>query len=424
MRIFFSLILVLLFSDSLMAQDYYERARKNLPILIKHPSLYDQIWLDTAGVTIYASALDRVIFNAEARIEWDEVPAFLDMMQKYPLKQAVEIYQHKGVGSFPDSVSELKIRQHIPQNLKGLRVALDPGHLAGSRREARMEARMMEISGKKYGVRGRMRFYEADLAYKTALILKNQLEAAGAEVLISREEGESALGIRFKHWYRKCFEGQLEWDYERGNIDDEFYQYLKNEATKKDVFWRYFKRKDFEARARKINAWNPDVTLIIHYNAHGSGELEAHEENYSMAFVGGGFTRNELSNVEARMEFLRLLLSDDVANSVKLSSNFVSEHKEELKISPVPVENELPYLNRSSVFTGIPGVYARNLFMSRAIHGTLCYGESLMQENILEAQALDKKDYREDGIKTSMRVKQVADAYFQAVQDFVNTQQD
>lgn len=424
MRILLNLVFILLLSNSLYAQDFYERAKKNLPFLIKHPGLHEQVWLDSSGVTLYSSAEDRLAFNAESRIEWEEAQTFLKLMERYPLKEAVEVYLKKGIGSFPDSIGNSKSAvRPLPKSLEGLRVALDPGHLAGNRREARMENRIMEISGKEYGVRGRMRFYEADLAYQTAMLLKNRLEEAGAEVLISRGEGESALGIRFKHWYKKCFEGQLEWDYERGNIDEEFYDFLKNKADRKDVFYSYFRRKDFEARARKINAWKPDLTFIIHYNAHASGKLDAHEDNFSMAFVGGGFTRNELSEAEHRIEFLRLLLSEDLSESVDLSSHFIDTHRKGLKVPPVPVVNELPYLNRSSVYTGVEGVYSRNLFMSRAIHGPICFGESLMQENIYEAQALSKRDYKEKGIKTSKRVKEVADAYFEAVEKFVETSQ-
>jgi len=63
-----------------------------------------------------------------------------------------------------------------------------------------------------------------------------------------------------------------------------------------------------------------------------------------------------------------------------------------------------------------PGVYCRNLQLTRYIHSPLVYGETLYQDNINECIMLNQE---RDKTKNK-RIQQVADAYFQGILDYVN----
>ena len=52
------------------------------------------------------------------------------------------------------------------------------------------------------------------------------------------------------------------------------------------------------------------------------------------------------------------------------------------------------------------------------IQGPLCYGESLCQDNVVEALALNKRDVEIGGIPTSSRLEDVAKAYIRTVISF------
>ncbi|MTI32451.1 hypothetical protein E1171_16660 [Cytophagales bacterium RKSG123] len=396
------------------------RAEENLLFLAKDSSVLELLSLDSLGVRMFASSEEKLAGTPEIRIDWKDVGEFLKILDEFSPKEVYDIYKGRKISSLYFHKKEKNERIQARKSLQGLKVALDPGHFAGSMKEARQEQRLMELDGSDYGVKRKLRFYEADLTYSTALILKRKLEEAGAEVFISRPKGKSALGSTFKKWYKKEFRNVLNRDLASGEMDQETFDWWINKATKRQIFNIYFKGKDFEARADHINSWRPDLTFIIHYNADPSGNLKTYERNYCMAFVGGGFTKKELNSSESRLEFLRLLLSEDLEQSITLSSFWVEAHKDLLNIPAVLEPNNVEYLNKYSVYTGRPGVYSRNLALSRRIHGTICYGESLLQENIHEAQALARKDYRDGKIKTSKRIEEVSEAYFQAVIKFYN----
>lgn len=80
--------------------------------------------------------------------------------------------------------------------------------------------------------------------------------------------------------------------------------------------------------------------------------------------------------------------------------------------------NDLPalwYLDKYSVYSGEPGIYSRNLFMTRTISSPICYGECLIQNNVHEIRKLSKRELVVGPYKVSSRVKDVADCYYAGV---------
>lgn len=291
-----------------------------------------------------------------------------------------------------------------------IRVAIDPGHIATNKKEAILEERFIKS---RHGF-----FYESELNMATALVLKRLLEDRGFEVMITRTPRTSALGMSYTAWYKKHSQEALCDDLSIGKITTQQYEELLR-LNKKDLFHRYFKDKDFIARKERINAFQPDVTLIIHYNAtefENKANAFAPEVNYNytVAFVPGSFTNQELASESQLHDFIRLASTDMLENSILLSSFIVEEFNRKLNV-PKLIPSDLPdlwYLKRYSVFTGEPGVFSRNLYLTRAISSPVCYGEALLQNNKDEIKLLAKRDFTVKPYRISSRVVDVANCYY------------
>ena len=116
---------------------------------------------------------------------------------------------------------------------------------------------------------------------------------------------------------------------------------------------------------------------------------------------------------------LRLLISDDYAASVRLSSAFIEASQRYTGVPPVSQTSGLSYLRVASRYVGEEGVYARNLSLTRNISGPVCYGESLCQDARWEALRLHQKDLKVGSLMVSSRVAEVAQAYLEAVKSYV-----
>ncbi|HEV8515120.1 MAG TPA: N-acetylmuramoyl-L-alanine amidase [Cyclobacteriaceae bacterium] len=325
-------------------------------------------------------------------------------------------------GEYPNPVLEISLKKEKVRTSSHpypIRVAIDPGHSATSFNEAVIEERFIKTK--------KGSFYESQLTMATALHLKSLLKQAGFEVMLTREEGQTAIGKTFSQWYKKDFKKELNADLKAGKISREKFEELKR-ADKHDVFHKYFKDKEFWARANKINAFNPDATLIIHYNASEFKNTPkvfcpTVDYNYSVAFVAGGFTTQEMSMENQMEDFIRLATSDELERSITLSSLIVNEFQAKLNsplLEPKKYQ-DLWYLKKYATNTEKEGVFGRNLAMTRIIKSPLCYGESLLQNNEVEIQKLLKKDFKIGKIKTSSRVCDVADCYYTGTLKYFDT---
>ncbi len=417
-------LLLLIAALQVVAQDFKQRAEHNLPFLIRDNVLLSQIRINEKGVTLFASAADSLDNKPEVTIYWHEAGAFLNMLDRYTVDEAVDRYLNKGTKPFAtNSYDNQPPKRIVPKALKGMKIAIDPGHNANRMENAVIERKFMRIKGEDLGLEQDISFFESDLTYETAAILRKRLKRAGAKVLMTRKKGQSAAGSTFDKWLKSVIRKQLKRDQKSGKLTDEQVQWYKEKATVNEKFRYYFNRNDLRVRADKINAFKPDITLIIHYNASGANMVDGFykptEKNYSMAFVGGGFMKNELKKPIDRLHFLRLLLSEDYMHSVNLSKVFMEQHVELLKVPAIVPKNSVFYLTSNSVYTGKLGVYARNLFLTRHVKGPIVFGESFLQDSKVEALRLYKEDYKEKGIRTSSRIGEAVDTYYETVLQYI-----
>ncbi|MGD1841352.1 MAG: N-acetylmuramoyl-L-alanine amidase [Thermonemataceae bacterium] len=374
--------------------------------LVKHPQVRDHIVVNDRGVYMFASLQEKRANKPEYVFSWQQVTLFKQLCSRAP-QVARQLYLKNVPFNLPDSLKKT-VRSHptpldtLP--LRGVRIAIDPGHFAGDEKTARMEGRYIDIT---LANGTRVLFYESVLAWGTAKVLEKKLEAAGAKVLITRQKANlTALDMTFQQWYARYVRAQTS----RG----------KRYLSPKQAFRQVLRAQDFKARVLKINAFQPDLTLIIHYNvdATNSPWQQPTNKNFAMAFVGGAFYQEELNTPEKRFQLLRLLLTEDVEKSVRLSGHILQEHRRVLQVPTIEEPNQQSYLDKYCLYTGTKGVYTRNLSLSREIFGALCYGESLLQDNIQEIQQLNQKSFVIDKWYFPARVNQVAEAYYRGIKNY------
>ena len=431
-----SLTLILGCTSSPKAPEASDEIASELNLLLKSPTLLGQIAMDDQGIRLYASPEDKKNGKAEIAIFPQEYATFRRLAAALPPDSLLAIYLAKGTDKWPEAflleqTTTPSTSPNLPDNslpLSGMRIALDPGHTAGDMTTALIEGKYVRIRPSAETGREEIAFFEPNLTLATAHLIQKQLLALGAEVLMTRQTpGVNTRGISFETWKQNYIEADLQRAHSLGLMDSSQVAYLQKEPTEKELFANLYNRLDLWDRAEKINAFSPDLTLIIHYNVgfdnwrqrDAEGYYPAGDENYNMAFVPGSFMAGELAKPADRMAFLRQLLTDDIAQSIALSKAVVSHMTQKLGVPPVPQDAPLRYLTIASLPTEAQGVFARNLTLTRLIKGTMCYGESLCQDEKNEALRLNQKDTIVAGVRVSSRVREVADAYVVGVVEYV-----
>lgn len=414
-----------------------ERALNNLKMLSNDPAVLKGVEINDRGIIFK----DQVGYKVDISAYWVEIGKVVSLLEEEDYHNKVKIFTQKRDQTFYGSVHTPFIHYtQYPTSFEGLYVAIDPGHFGGDLESARQEARLVKIAAADLGTKRDIIFHEADLAYCTALFLKQMLEEKGATVMLTRPYGAGAIGEDFTDWLNNggiirsansmLRTNDITTEYHTKLL--EAYKLRDESNSKRNDLFQFYKFVDFRERARKINEFDPNITLSIHFNAHddnpfyGDRYLHPVKENYNMMFVPGAFIRNELSKPDQKLDFLRLLLSPDIENSINLADLILDEHEKILGVPRRPALAEGSRMSSAVIDTHHQGVFARNLVLTRMPVGTVVYGESLLQDNITEAVLLGTKDITVHDpaygdIPTSSRVKQVALAYFNGIQRYLQS---
>lgn len=426
--------------------------------LIKDPVLWNQLRIDSLGIALFEDSLSRTEDQPECLLLWDEMEQFQQMSQNLEQDNLLLAYAKGKKRLKPWEAPQASPKQTPDKSLPlaGMRIALDPGHVGGTMELAELEKKFVRIrKGNRPEFTEEIAFNEGNLTLATAMLLRDSLEALGASVLMTREgEGQTAFGMGFGAWLasqadsaeahlglapvvsRKLTPEGYPVQHKKGaalvyiqqkDLSGPDSTWWMDESTIRDIYKIPFLKSEFVERARKINAFRPDLTLIIHYNIYEKNESDRQgylvgvDKNVSMAFVPGSFMRGELKTQEDRLAFLRLLTGNDLKASEGLSHAIVQQFESVLEVPIVAPNAPLRYLVKASLPTNRPGVFARNLSLTRMVKGPLCYGEALYQDNVEEAVQLNQKDFQLPGMQTKLpnRVKIAADAYLKGILSWV-----
>ncbi|MEO7088244.1 MAG: N-acetylmuramoyl-L-alanine amidase [Bacteroidia bacterium] len=407
-----------------LAKKYHQKATT---FLEKNKASENYFSVDEKGVSMYADANQKSVHHPEFTIYWNELDTLKILFKSFSDKQVEQILSEKGTNYFSKNIfSDNKIEEikstFFPtsnKKLNGLKIAIDPGHIGGPIEMARTESRCLEMnsdSGK-----NAIQLIEGNETFSTAYLLKQKLEAQGAVVMLTKNApGMTAFDISYAEWKNNFLKPLAENLYNEKKISLSKKKFLLATKNEKERF-AFFSPLDLEQRAKKMNDFQPDISVIIHYNVDekNKGWQYPTKKDFCMTFAGACFTGSALENKFQQIAFLRLLLTDDLEHSIALSKITENHFHSDLDI-PIAKPEDAEYLTKNSIYTNEKGVYLRDLMLARLVKGTIVYGETLYQDNVRECVLLNEKTLDVDGVPTSPRIAQVADAYYKAVLEYVN----
>jgi N-acetylmuramoyl-L-alanine amidase len=303
------------------------------------------------------------------------------------------------------------------KKLAAVKIMLDPGHMAGDMQMARIEQKYLHLTKQNDPTLAQdsVDIAEGLLTFQTASLLKAMLEEKGATVALTRKNNSTSFGITYDEWFRDRRKKTLDSLLKIKKITAARHKWLMK-MNKSQLFPEFFKDHELVQRAKVINAFKPDLTVIIHYNVDEKNApwLKTSNKNFCMAFIPGCLTADNLSTTAGKLNFLRLLLADDVNESEKASAYLVKELSAKLNIA-VAKSADASYLAEHCVATSSPGVFSRNLALCRLVRSPLIYGECLYQDCDKECYELLKNTENRFGIQTNRRVVLAAGSFYDAI---------
>lgn len=411
-------------------QFYKDRVTRNLQFLCKEEQCFDNVLINDRGVYIYPTS--KKVNRPQFVLYWREMPHFVQLLDEKTDEEIIDILERKGEHYFYGiKNSHVDPARYPVSEMRGLKVAIDPGHMASNFEEAQLEKRYVKVEGSYYNQQEDITFFEANLAYTTALSLEKLLEDKGADVMLTHDYGKSAFGMNFEEWKNNTdYKADILYGYKNDWFNREKFDYLMSgEAPDFILFHDVFRNLDFVKRAERINEYDPDITLVIHLNAsEGSRRyddkyLPPVSENYSMVFIPGAFLGFEVDGndqTDQRFELLRLLVSYDLEESDIFAKDIIDALHNQLNVDALPAENDFEFTSKYSIKSDLSdGVYHRNLYLTRVVEGPIAYAEALYQDNFDEIPLLGKKDFIIGGITTSSRVNDIAKVFYSAIEEWL-----
>ncbi|HEY1038745.1 MAG TPA: N-acetylmuramoyl-L-alanine amidase [Bacteroidia bacterium] len=391
-------------------------------------SLNPYISITSKDVRIYKNSNDKNADLPELMIDFSEIKIFEYLLKYAPQDSIDAILKRKGAKKWTKKkIAEMQILyEEEPHNytvvkpLDGKKIVIDPGHIAGNADMAFTEQKYIRFVKDSFASLplDSVKIQEGVLTYATASILKKQLEEQGATVILSRGNNKTVFGITYNEWLQQRKQKVLDSLKSINEMDAVKYKRL-NGLDSRTFFWEFFRDFELAARARYINKQNPDLTIIIHYNVDEKNVpwSRPSDKNFTMVFMPGAFSAETIKSINGKANFLRLLLTEDLPLSEKISDLTVKEFSKTLHI-PIASKSDAEYLKENCLSPKNNGVYSRNLALCRNVKAPLVYGECLYQDNHKEYMELSKTDKTYFGIQTNARVKAVSDAYFNAIMQF------
>lgn len=312
--------------------------------------------------------------------------------------------------------------------LKGVKIAIDPGHMGEDLWDKRTGKYVRHTDGRYLS--------EGILALQVSLLLKRDLENLGAEVLLTRVTADPVSKIPYEQLELEPYiKNEI-----RESIHQPWFQSLLSAGTGQKLFTAFDKssqikklfspssrytyyilREDLWSRANIINEFNPDITLIVHFDVVPGGQdghgLNPKAPNQTKIFIAGGFLENELASRNTRKQFAKKLLDQKQwDDSVNLSKKILTQFNKQMGLT-FPT-------GFSGSKTVAPGIFARNLGLTRAIdNSAIAYLECLFYNRPEEFNALTQYKYdmyiNGKNYQYSDRLKQVADSIRDGVLDYV-----
>jgi N-acetylmuramoyl-L-alanine amidase len=399
--IFFLIPLLLRAQNNDSLQKYFNKKANTL--LIRSNELTNHYKISKDGIYLYKDLASKQKNKHEFYLPYTSLDSC-----KILIKDEInfdKFYDSKIIKHYKSVLNDT-LPNKVLKGLKGKRIFIDPGHMSNNIDDAKIEGKCLIFKAdSSIGLTEDIEIIEGNLTLATALLLKEKLVLEGAEVELTRNtSGHSSFNQSFNQWLQSDSSG--------------YWGKTLTESEKKKIFTNYNNR-DLVNRCKIINDYNPDLTVIIHFNVNEKNLKWAKpsNKNFNMIFIGGGLNGGDLNIRKNRIEFLRMLITDDIEKSLIVAEFTIKEFENKLLV-PTATPNDADYLTDKSITTAIKGVYARNLALTRILHGPLIYGETLYQDDLNECKRLNKKEINVGGVIVPSRLESVADAYFEGIKQY------
>ena len=286
------------------------------------------------------------------------------------------------------------------------RVALDPGHFGGAWAQAEK---------RQFGRDGGPKLREGDLTWATAGLVARRLRDGGGEVRLLRGppparpfqpdadptfDGDREAGFwlainrdpgRDPPWLAPWWAVGL-WRERRRLAGDSPY----------DLFVQH----DLRRRAAEAAAFDPDVTLSLHFN------YTLEDRNGVLVFLAGNFLPSELITPSQRFWALRHVLDGTLAENLRLASAMGAALKRHFQLPALtPGAHESTWL----AVDADNGVYARNLGVLRRAPGVSLLLEGPCLNQTEEYPRMLGTELELDGRRYPARLRPYADAIIEAL---------
>ena len=281
------------------------------------------------------------------------------------------------------------------QPLKGLRIAIDPGHMGGDLWDERTGKFVIEhASGHKLS--------EGVMNLQTSMLLESRFKSLGADVMLTHRglgpvseipyekidvaafAREELRAVSLQDWFQNLLTS--------GPVGQALYAAFDSSSNRKKLFSEssrstyFISREDLEARARVVEAYDPDLTLIIHYDTSDPpgdpNGTSPSTHNGTKAYVAGSFDSMEYAQRDDRLYFAKHALQGSFWwQSARLGQSVVEQIRTQMGI---PLDTTGAGVSKQVV----PGVWSRNLALNRRIPGRVVSFIECMYYNTTEFSAL------------------------------------
>ena len=237
-------------------------------------------------------------------------------------------------------------------SIKGLKIALDPGHIGGE---------FSEMEGRHFSINGQKPVKEGELSLEVAKILEKKLQGVGVDVILLRNENKPVSNYRPSDFIADA----EKWVFEKEKVLKNSYPALdRAEMIKKRSEVLFYRVSEIYARAEILNhKIKPDLTICIHLNAAPWKDPDNHllvERNDYHVLVNGCYMGGELADPFQRYEMVFRLLQGWHATELKVADN-VSRSFGSATNMPA-----FSYKGPNALKVGdVDGVWARNLLANR-----------------------------------------------------------
>ena len=285
--------------------------------------------------------------------------------------------------------------------LAGLRIAIDPGHLGGA--FAQMEARWFRIGNSRP-------VEEGEMTLVVAKLLKQRLEALGAQVWLTRSRNDATTLLRPSQLTQVA-----------GSSLQQEGQPITSLGLQHEAELLFYRVGEIRNRARLVNqSIRPDLVVCLHFNAEAWGN-PAHpsltDKNHLHLILCGAISEEELQHEDERYTMLVKLLSgthhEELGASEAVSRTLASA----TGLPPFIYKN-----GKAIPASGNPYLWIRNLLANRLFECPVVYCEPYVMNSLTVFQRVQMGDYsgtkNVGGIRVPSIYREYADAVAQGLADY------